>query len=228
MDGKVFHMDYLAALKKEEDVYEVRPMSLIYENKNPLVRFIAEKEKKFIKAEIESGHNELLIDVGCGAGQIMGSCDLSETDLAVGVDFVENALQDAKKNLGNNFPLLRADAHFIPLEDNVADLLVCSSVLEHVCKPEMVVSELARVTKKGGKLVVVVPNEKLVVFLKSTAKKLHMPLFGLKEGMVPEHIQLSSEEWAKTLLSKEFKIEKVQKVPNKLLPIELLFVCTKF
>ena len=46
-------------------------------------------------------------------------------------------------------PLFDADASDLPFADNVFDYAVCSHVLEHVERPDLVVAELARVAKAG-------------------------------------------------------------------------------
>ena len=46
------------------------------------------------------------------------------------------------------------DLHCLPLKDNSFDLVINESVLEHVRKPWIVVTELKRVTKSGGHIFV--------------------------------------------------------------------------
>jgi SAM-dependent methyltransferase len=46
-------------------------------------------------------------------------------------------------------PLFDADASDLPFADKVFDYAICSHVLEHVERPELVIAELARVAKAG-------------------------------------------------------------------------------
>lgn len=50
-------------------------------------------------------------------------------------------------------PDVVADAHQLPFENESFDCVVCKEVLEHVQKPDVVISEMKRVLKPGGKLV---------------------------------------------------------------------------
>jgi SAM-dependent methyltransferase len=52
----------------------------------------------------------------------------------------------------------------MPVEDGSFDIVLCSEVLEHVADPVQVLTELARVTKPGGKLVLTAPFASLVHF----------------------------------------------------------------
>ena len=52
---------------------------------------------------------------------------------------------------------LVADVARLPFRDECVDMVICESVLEHIAKPERVVSEITRVLKKGGYIYVSVP-----------------------------------------------------------------------
>jgi 2-polyprenyl-3-methyl-5-hydroxy-6-metoxy-1,4-benzoquinol methylase len=47
----------------------------------------------------------------------------------------------------------------LPFADHSFDVVLCTEVLEHVPDPAVVVAELARVTKPGGRVIVSIPNE---------------------------------------------------------------------
>lgn len=46
-----------------------------------------------------------------------------------------------------------ADAHQLPFEDEKFDVILCMEVLEHLHTPHVAISEMKRVLKKGGKLI---------------------------------------------------------------------------
>jgi len=50
-----------------------------------------------------------------------------------------------------------ADLHDVPLEEASIDAVVCTEVLEHVADPALVLAELHRVLRPGGRLLVTVP-----------------------------------------------------------------------
>lgn len=95
-----------------------------------------------------------VLDVGCGAGQVVGK--LSEAGFeAWGVDVSEPNIKRAQQfssrcQLYNGKQLPFPDAHF------------CSAgalnVLEHVDEPEAFIAELVRVVEPGGRIVLSSPN----------------------------------------------------------------------
>jgi len=57
-----------------------------------------------------------------------------------------------------NWILAHADVTDLPFADAVFDIVVCSEVLEHIPDSRLAISELIRVLKPGGDLVVTVPR----------------------------------------------------------------------
>jgi len=51
------------------------------------------------------------------------------------------------------------DAHFLPIDDNSIDFVICSEVLEHVTIPTQLLLEIRRVLKPDGICLLSVPNE---------------------------------------------------------------------
>lgn len=48
-------------------------------------------------------------------------------------------------------PHVVADVHHVPLGNQSVDGVICNSVLEHVCEPRLVVNEIFRILKAGGR-----------------------------------------------------------------------------
>jgi SAM-dependent methyltransferase len=85
-----------------------------------------------------------LVDVGCGHGVYRPL--FIGTDRYVGLDTNERRRPDVV-----------ADAHVLPLSSSSADSAVCTEVLEHVRDPDAVMSEVARVLKVEGLLLLTTP-----------------------------------------------------------------------
>ena len=96
-----------------------------------------------------------IIEVGCGTGQTLEL--FSEEHNTTGIDISANALRHARGRCDN--PTL-ADMFHLPFKDESFDLVYNSGVIEHFPDPENTnaVREMARVTKKGGCIVIIVPN----------------------------------------------------------------------
>jgi len=50
-------------------------------------------------------------------------------------------------------PEIIGDIHKMPFQDNKFEIILCTEVLEHLKNPSMAISEMRRVLKEGGKLI---------------------------------------------------------------------------
>ncbi len=97
-----------------------------------------------------------LLDVACGVGRILQAAEKYQID-GYGIDISKQAVLLAKKNLPNaNIQV--ANAETIPFPDDYFDAVTCIGSLERFLSLETALKEQIRVTKKGGKLCVMVRN----------------------------------------------------------------------
>lgn len=97
----------------------------------------------------------LYLDVGTGLGYnalIFG--ENSKEILAMDLRFPKNSVLRNKDKIS----LIVADAQFLPLKEEVFDLVSLFSVIEHVGEQELALTEALRVLKSKGKLTVQIPN----------------------------------------------------------------------
>ena len=99
--------------------------------------------------------NATVLEAGCGTGQTLSLFCSRHT--AIGLDISRNALSIAKNN---STAAIQGDIFCIPLKDSSCDLVYNSGVIEHFKEPRNrdAVSEMERVTKKKGLVVIIVPN----------------------------------------------------------------------
>ena len=106
--------------------------------------------RKFVEEIAESvAAGQTVIDAGAGECQykpLFSHTKYLAVDLCVGDDHWDFSRID-----------INAPLHDIPLPDNVADVIVCTEVLEHVPNPHQVITEFSRLMKVGGALYVSVP-----------------------------------------------------------------------
>lgn len=96
--------------------------------------------------------SRLVLDVGCGEGQV--SRRVSATGARViGVDLsVEQIVEAARRQGGPHYA--QAPAHALPFADATFDAVVVCLMLEHIDVLEPVLAEFARVLEPGGRLIV--------------------------------------------------------------------------
>ncbi len=95
-----------------------------------------------------------VLDVGCGRAGLDVHIEWKFHVKPVGVDLSVDYLKVAKTNLET---YVCAVIEKLPFNDNMFDVVICDSVLEHVLDIGLAVKELYRVLKVGGKMYVQVP-----------------------------------------------------------------------
>ncbi len=134
----------------------------MYLSKNPLVGWVVQFRVSSILEQIRPG--DRVLDAGCCEGFV--ALEMSKKVgsrgrvLCVDVDkgYLASARRNAKRAGAKNVDFLQSDlASFRTLRK--FDKIVCSEVLEHVARPEKIVSALSNCLKPGGRLIVTIPNE---------------------------------------------------------------------
>jgi ubiquinone/menaquinone biosynthesis C-methylase UbiE len=93
---------------------------------------------------------ESALDVACGPGIV--AAGLAAAGIAMtAVDRSAGMLREAR---GSGAALARAAAERLPFHDAVFDLVVCRNSFHHFASPATVLAEMARVTRRGGRVVI--------------------------------------------------------------------------
>ncbi|HNZ28105.1 MAG TPA: class I SAM-dependent methyltransferase [Spirochaetota bacterium] len=118
---------------------------------------------KYPKNRIEAayylaGTGETVLDVGCGYGNLLYKLKDS-FDKLYGVEINKTRVEKAKELLkDNNFEIIETTVESANFPDEYFDVVVSSDVIEHIIDVFSAFKEMARILKKGGKLIVITPN----------------------------------------------------------------------
>ena len=152
-----------------------------------------------IVSELGDPQGKRVLDVGCG--YCYHTRRLAERGLTItAVDFSEVALSHARDNLANagisdQVTLQQADATNLPFDDASFDHVMMWGVLMHVPEAKKALSELSRVLKPGGKLVLSETNAKsLEVMFVEPAVEFMRRLLG-RDARRRNRTDLGIEEW---------------------------------
>ena len=117
-----------------------------------------------------------ILDVGCGSSLIIQSLNN-----AVGMDVSMGKMRFLR---GRGIPLVRASAFTLPFKDDSFDCVISSQVIEHIPFDEALFTEMHRVLRTGGKLVIGTPDYATIGW------NIIEPLYGLliPGGYHDEHI----------------------------------------
>jgi ubiquinone/menaquinone biosynthesis C-methylase UbiE len=98
--------------------------------------------------------DEAALDAGCGTGAVAFALAPQVAEV-VGVDTRADYLDAAREAASANVRFVEGDVMALPFGYAEFDLVCCHRVLHHVRRPELAVSELARVARPGGKIFLV-------------------------------------------------------------------------
>lgn len=132
-------------------------LSTVYDRVNPF--FWTEEMRAEALALIDVQQGDRVLDVGCGTG--FGTEGLlQQTDDVHGLDQSVHQMEKAWEKLGKHdaVPFYRGDAENLPFKDDSFDVTWSSGSIEYWPHPEAALAEIRRVTKPGGRVLIVGPN----------------------------------------------------------------------
>jgi ubiquinone/menaquinone biosynthesis C-methylase UbiE len=114
----------------------------------------AERLAAAVRDFVQPSGDERALDVGTGAGALaLALAPLVQE--VVGLDPVPELLELARERSLPNTEFVEGDGTTLPFPDSAFDLTATHRTLHHVGRPDLVVAELARVTRRGGRVLVV-------------------------------------------------------------------------
>jgi ubiquinone/menaquinone biosynthesis C-methylase UbiE len=143
---------------------------------------LAAEVRDFVRAR----GDERALDIGTGAGALAFALAPLVREV-VGLDPVPELLELARERSLPNTRFVEGDGTALPFPDGDFDLAGTHRTLHHVARPELVVAELARMTRPGGHVLVV---DQLAPGDPGEAAALHE----FETARDPSHARLLAEE----------------------------------
>ena len=106
-----------------------------------------------IVQEINKTERGRILDVGCGNGNLFKFLPDGKYEL-VGVDFAENMIEEAKKDKAVAASFFVADVEDLPFTRDTFDIVVCNASFHHYVHPDAALTEMRRVLRENGKLLI--------------------------------------------------------------------------
>lgn len=173
---------------------------------NPPLSFqkLFEQEKEYLRKNIQK--SDKVLDVGCGDGRnILSIVDITRD--IIGLDIDPKAIEDTRNNL-KEYPEIKyilGSATKLPFEDGTFDVVVFSMTLVNLDnEKERALTEMKRVLKDGGKLLLSVYSEKALDERMKMYKQAGAPILNETNGKVVFGIP--------GLISEQFSIDDVREM----------------
>jgi ubiquinone/menaquinone biosynthesis C-methylase UbiE len=146
-------------------------------------------EEGFLFQNFPVGKDDVVADIGCGTGELVGQCaDFGAKLIAVDIDPRNvDVVREKLKAKGADFEAYVSDAAPLPLPDGVATRIISTEVIEHVDDVNLFFAELVRIGKPGALYLLSVPAPETELLLKRIAapaafeKPNHVRIVGRKE-----------------------------------------------
>ena len=195
-----------------------------HQSSNLIIRFIEGRRTAWIIKYLNSQKNDRIIELGCGAGNIMKKIKFAQE--LWGVDLSEFML-DISKQRDYQVPVrfIKGNLESLPEEviNSKFDKIYCSEVLEHVENPARVLKEMRKIAKANSVIVVSIPNEKLINRIKIILQKMGIFNFlfsSISKKMDDEwHLHCFDLKKLKEMIDRDYFIRDVQGIPYDWLPL---------
>ncbi len=160
MENQSKDQEFEKSVKAAHLEFDVEPMDQLYQNK--LGGYFSRLRVKKILENLP--HDSTVLDLGCEAGHVSlkmhkHGCNVISLDLCLPT--LKKFKHKLEKENNSSIHPFQAIAQKIPLKDNSVDAVVATEVFEHMPDLPSVISEMHRITKPGGKVIVTFPNEPL-------------------------------------------------------------------
>jgi ubiquinone/menaquinone biosynthesis C-methylase UbiE len=193
---------------------------------NLFVRFIESKRVNTIYKLLNISHDDYVIEIGCGAGNIIDQAPIGKL---FGTDISPSILSKAKEKLSKKVYLFQADAQYLPCKDQIFMQVICSEVLEHLLDPSAALCEIARILKNQGVAIISIPNEARINQIKGILLRLGIfKWLFQKKGDYQEMPERMEDEWHLhtfniekwlDLFKELFIVTQLKKIPFPCLPL---------
>lgn len=191
------------------------------------------RKARRILLELAPKKNEKILDVGCGDGYYVLLASQLEEIFGVGLEYEPKNLTAAERNFKNlkikyqrltrwknnlkeGIYLILGDVNKMSFKSNYFDKVIMSEVAEHLHNDLTGLKEVYRCTKKGGILLLTVPNQNYpflwdpINWVLERFLNIHIK-DGFWSGIWNQHIRLYTKEQISKVIQKSgFKIETLE------------------
>jgi SAM-dependent methyltransferase len=209
--------DRLAREHPIDDYYRCAPLP---------IRVIEHRRLAIIRAMIGESSGLDLCEIGVGGGHVLRMFPQARL---TAVDVSGAFLDIARRNLaGYDVRFIKGDAANLRLPPASFDRIICTEVLEHTADPEAVLAAIAQLLRPTGIAVVTVPNDALILKMKSLLRRTPAAwMLGKRVNWGGDvyHLHRWTPAQFEALLVHDFAVTRRRAAPVSALPLRMCFRC---
>jgi ubiquinone/menaquinone biosynthesis C-methylase UbiE len=144
-----------------------------HEESHFLIRWVERQRVRAIIRLLQPRAGDMVLEVGCGSGNVLEA--LPHGIKPIGIDLSSTLVTESRVRLaGRGGMIAQANAEQLPFPTSYFSRIICTEVLEHVQRPEVVLGEIARVAQPDAIIVISIPNERLIDSLRRWTNGMRM------------------------------------------------------
>jgi 2-polyprenyl-3-methyl-5-hydroxy-6-metoxy-1,4-benzoquinol methylase len=204
------------------------PSDEYYARSPLLIRLIEQRRLAIIRQMMGETAGLDVCEVGSGGGHVLRM--FPEARITA-VDVSGVFLDAARRNLaGYDARFVKGEIDKLDLPAESFDRIICTEVLEHTVDPEAILAALARLLRAHGVAVITVPNDPLVLRLKTIVRRTPVGLVlgnRIEWGGDAYHLHRWTPPQFERILERYFLVTARKAAPLGVLPIRACYRCVR-
>ncbi len=192
-DGQIVFTKNGQALSLETWNYEVnqrQSQDIKDQHRNPIISLLEGHRRRSLVRFVAAQPGDHIADVGCETGFIAAML-APQAGHVTCIDIDPAMLEIARQRIqAENVDFRAGNVEALSLDDAQFEVVLASEILEHVPDIRAALGELVRVTRPGGRIILSLPNDALIVRAKQTLRRLGLGwmLGGLTSNIALGHV----------------------------------------
>lgn len=198
-----------------------------YYARSPLpIRMIEKRRLDIIREFVAERPSMRIAEVGSGGGHVLRMFRHAKL---TAIDVSNVFLDTARKNLaGYDCEFVKGEIDKMDPLPSGFDRVICTEVLEHTKDPRAILGAIVRMLAPGGRAVITVPNNPLIIRLKQVVRFTPVGLVLRKRiewGGDKQHLHRWTPSEFSRILSEQFTVLDQRSAPFDRIPIRACFLC---